>query len=443
MEQLNKTIDNINEEIKEFKIDNQVKVQALEQKNADLEKKNEDFAKEIAELKKENLENARQISEFSIRNENKKDGSTEVECKYMSDMDSLLRGFAQGVCEIKTASKENVEKLAMIQARDRHLSDENLEKKYVKSILADMAGTAFPALEVKTMNTSSGTDGGFLITPPTKLPNFQNRNEKLGLNQLVDIVSTSSNMAEVTILRESEDGFWEGEMGSDKSLNPGVDKVSIPTSIVKGVVPQTRTFMEDYDGNVYNFLFPYLNESLNKAIERALFTGDGVNSRPMGIANYEELPENVDYEAGKIKTVSVSTEAALIDEIIRQGILSKVDNPVVVMNPKTLASIALQKDSDGRPLIQPSIYVDGVKYTIGGMPIITSDKCPTFDAVGSKAVFIGDFRRAYVLLKRTGRVVDFEFRPNSNKEIINYMLRERSGGRVRGFESFVIIKKGN
>lgn len=439
MEDLNKTINQVVEEVKNFKSGNDTKMEALEKKNADLEQKNADFAKEIEELKKENLENARKISEFSVKAESSNDNEEHaIEMKYLSDFDNILRNFARGNREIKSECLENAEKLAHILAKKQGFGNAELEQKFVKSSMPEDKNS-FPILEVK-LNTFTGSEGGFAISNPKRLPAYRPYGERTSLYSLVEKVSTSNNTAEVLAVREGEDGFWEGEMGSDKTNSINFGKISIGTSIVKGVVPLTRTFVEDFDGNLYSFLYPLMEEKLNNAIERVLFTGDGAFNKPKGLAQYGELGANEEYDLNKFRTVSVNSMADFVDGLVQYSIINKAAKKDIMVHPTTLAAMLLLKDKQDRPLVQPNLLMDGARYMIAGMNIYVSDFCPDFSISGNKFAFMGDFRRAYTVVERTGKTVEFTPYENNN-ETIKYMLRQRVGGGVKGFDSLVVFKK--
>lgn len=444
MEEVTKNIEAVAKEVKEFTNGNNSKMEALEKKNAELEQKNADFSKQIEELKKENVDIARKISEISIKSINPHDGSNEVEKKYFANLDQVLRNFAKGFPGIKSEYQENAKKYAIILAKKQNLGDEEREQKYVKDLMEDANDVAFPLLECKdsfnAQSTYVGTDGGVAIAPAKRLPLYKIESEKTGLYQLVNKVPTSSNMAERLVTRAVQEGFWDSEFGSDKTINFGFDKVSIGTSIVKGVVPLTRTFVEDYQGNLYSYLYPMLTESLNNAIEKALFIGDGVNGKPKGIAMYGELGDKEEYALNKFKTVSVNTESDLLDAIFEYSVLAKTTKKDLMMHSSTLAKLLSIKDSKGRPLVQPNVFMDGAKWKIAGMNVYTSDFCPDFSASGNKSVFLGDFSKAYDVVERTSKLVEFAPQANNN-EIIKYMLRQRVGGGAKGFDSLVVFKK--
>ncbi len=449
MEEINTNIKNIVDEVKSFKEDNVKKIEALEQKNADMEKKYNEALQEINDLKKENLENARQISDFykvSIKNDQ---GNDEIQKKYLSNLDQVLRDFASGKAEIKSEYLENAEKCAKMLAKSMNLANEDMEKKYVKSAMQDVTSTQFPVLDLnikaQAQSTYVGSDGGFGITPAKKLPDYTANKTKKCLYDLVEKVSTSTNQAEVLASDASNEGFWEDEFGSDKTSNVSQGKIIIPTSIVKGSVPLTRTLVEDYNGNIYTYLYPLLDESLTNAVERALFTGNATQGKPKGISQYDELSEaelkkESPYVVGKFKTMVANDAEELISAIVKANITMSTNNNVVVMNPMTLAEILDVKDSQGRPLVQPNMLLEGAVYMINGMNVYTSIYCPKFTDTGSKAVYVGNFSKAYTFVQRTGRTIEFNPYANNN-EIIHYMLRQRCGGAAKGFDSLTIIKK--
>lgn len=429
-------------EVKDFTINSNSKIEKLEKKSDELENNTNNFAKQIEQLKRENLEISNRVEEISVKSTNPLDGSGEIEKKYLSNLDEVFRNFAYGNPEIKSEFLENAEKYATILAKRSNLANEAREQKFVKASMIDASHTAFPILEVKSsaQNTYTGTDGGFAVAPAKRLPTYEIYGEKIGLYNLANKVPTTTNQVERLVTRAVEKGFWESEFGSDKKIGFGMDKITIGTSIVKGSVPMARTFVEDYQGNLYSYLYPSLTETLNNSIEEALFIGNGVNGMPRGIAMYSELGDDETYAINKLKTVSVSDASDLLNNIIKYSVLGKTAKKDLLMNNATLAELLLLKDSEGRPLVQPNMLMDGAKWKIGGMNVYVSDFCPDFNTSGNKAVFLGDFNRAYDVVERTGKVVEYNPYFNNN-EVIHYMLRQRVGGAVKGFDSLIVFKK--
>lgn len=425
MEEVTKNIANLSEDVKSFAKENNAKMENLE--------------KEITELKKENLDNARKISEISVKNVNPTDGSASIQSKYFSDMDEVLRGYAQGRTEIKGEFLENARNLARIYARKSNLGSEQREEKFVSDCFLDVKGSAFPVLEVKAQNTYSNVDGGVLIAPAKRDKVYVPEGNDISLLNLVRRIPTTANMLEVPEETANSEGFFEGENGSTETGYNNYGLISIGTGIAKGVRELTRTMVEDYNGNIYSYLYPRLVSSLNEAIERAIIVGDGNNGRPKGIATYGESADDK-YEVGKIKTVSANDVEGLSDAIRRQVILCKAKRKSIVMNRTTFADLMDLKDNSKKPLLQPQIATEGPIYSLYGYNVYLSDYCPTFQASGSKAVFIGDFEKAYTVVERTGAVVEFAPSQNNNEKI-RYILRQRIGGGMVGFDSVVAIKK--
>lgn len=119
-------------------------------------------------------------------------------------------------------------------------------------------------------------------------------------------------------------------------------------------------------------------------------------------------------------------------------------NATWLMNKKTFTAIRKLKQgtngADKYLLWTPEIIGGRLTNTLMGAPVRKCSAMPVM-AARSLAVVYGDIRAAYVIVDRVGLSIMRD--PYTNKPYVNFYTRKRTGGGIRNYQAFKVLKMGS
>ena len=299
-------------------------------------------------------------------------------------------------------------------------------------------------LEVKAkLTTQSDPDGGYLV--PEEMSGTIDR--VLGtvsiMRQLATVMPIGTSVYKKLVNMGGAGSGWVGEEESRaETSTPPLRELLFTVMELYANPATTQTMLDDGIIDVAGWLADEVNITFAEQEGAAFLTGNGVK-RPRGLLNYDTVA-NASYAWGKIGfTVSGAAAAfaasspgdAFIDLYygLKQGYRQ---NSSWLMSDAVMAAGRKFKDGQGNYLWAPPTAPEAPS-TVLGKRVVTDDNMPGLGA-GNFPVAFGDFRRAYLILDRTGIRVLRD--PYTNKPYVHFYTTKRVGGGVANFEAIKLMK---
>lgn len=296
--------------------------------------------------------------------------------------------------------------------------------------------SAISRLELKSLNTGTGSEGGH-VAPPE-------------LDRLIEArLMAASPMRQIATVRQTSAGVyrkpvglgaaaqWVGEEAArTETTVTGLDLLEFPAGELYAMPAATQTLLEDSYADIDAWLADEVEVAFAAQESAAFVSGNGTN-RPRGFLNYTRVAE-ASHVWGQIGSVAGDfTAANAADQLIDLIYAPKSQfraNGRFVMNRRTVSSVRKLKDGDGRYIWQPGS--GGEPATIMGYPVTEMEDMPNIGA-GNAAIAFGDFKRFYLITDRQGARVLRD--PFSAKPYVLFYTTKRVGGGVQNFDAVKVM----
>lgn len=296
--------------------------------------------------------------------------------------------------------------------------------------------SAIARLDVKSLNTGTGSEGGY-VAPPE-------------LDRLIEArLMAASPMRQIATVRQTSAGVyrkpvglgaeahWVGETAQrDETDVNGLALLEFPAGELYAMPAATQTLLEDAYADIDAWLADEVEIAFAAQESAAFVSGDGVG-KPKGFLDYTITPE-ASHAWGQVGSVAGNfTAANAADQLIDLIYAPKSQfraNGRFVMNRRTVSDVRKLKDSEGRYLWQPG--TGGEAATLMGYPITEMEDMPGIGA-GNAAIAFGDFKRFYLIADRQGARVLRD--PFSAKPYVLFYTTKRVGGGVQNFDAVKVM----
>lgn len=296
--------------------------------------------------------------------------------------------------------------------------------------------SAISRLELKSLNTGTGSEGGH-VAPPE-------------LDRLIEArLMAASPMRQIATVRQTSAGVyrkpvglgaaaqWVGEeTARTETAVTGLDLLEFPAGELYAMPAATQTLLEDSYADIDAWLADEVEVAFAAQESAAFVSGNGTN-RPRGFLNYTRVAE-ASHVWGQIGSVAGDfTASNAADQLIDLIYAPKSQfrgNGRFVMNRRTVSSVRKLKDGDGRYIWQPGS--GGEPATIMGYPVTEMEDMPNIGA-GNAAIAFGDFKRFYLITDRQGARVLRD--PFSAKPYVLFYTTKRVGGGVQNFDAVKVM----
>ncbi|MFN7055848.1 phage major capsid protein [Hyphomonas sp.] len=291
-------------------------------------------------------------------------------------------------------------------------------------------------LEVKSLNTGSGAEGGH-VAPPE-------------LDRLIEArLMASSPMRQIATVRRTSAGVYRKPVGlgaeaqwiGETAARPvtdvaGLDLLEFPAGELYAMPAATQTLLEDAYADIDAWLADEVEIAFAAQESAAFVSGNGVG-RPKGFLTYD-IVNDASHVWGKVGSVPGDfTDEDAADQLIDLIYAPKSRfraNGRFVMNRRTVSAIRKLKDADGRYLWQPG--TGGEPSTVKGYPVTEIEDMPDIGE-DNVAIAFGDFRRFYLIADRQGARVLRD--PFSAKPYVLFYTTKRVGGGVQNFDAVKVM----
>lgn len=291
-------------------------------------------------------------------------------------------------------------------------------------------------LEQKALSVGTDADGGYLVTPQVSENMTRKIFETSPLRQLASVATISSDSLEIIEDNEEAGAAWAASevAAVTESTTPQIGKITIDAYELVAQPKATQKLIDDASVDIEAWLTQKLAEVFSRRENTAFITGDGT-AKPKGILAYA-----AGTGANQIEQLNSGTSAVVTaDSLIRLFYALKDEyarNATFLMNRSTAQAVRLLKDTTNQYIWNPGLAA-GTPDTLMGVPVALASDMPV-PAANALSVAVGDFRRAYQIVDRTG--VRILRDPYTEKPFVKFYSTKRVGGQVINFEALKILK---
>lgn len=283
--------------------------------------------------------------------------------------------------------------------------------------------------EIKTLNTESGPDGGFLV--PTPIDNEIVKK----IIEMSDVRAVARTMPMGKLLRVPirstlVTSGWQGETQTGISSTSKYAAKELVAKTLMVTVPITRQELEDAAFDMSTQVATDVAIEFARKEGEAFVNGAGTPTVPQG---FMQDPDIESFNSGVADDIT-------FDSILNlPGQLKTGYNPIFAFNRRTRARIRQLKDSVGNYLWQVGNVAAGVPNQLDGYNYVSWINMPDIGA-GTSPVIFGDFYRGYYIGDRQGMFVIRDDYTQKNKNIVEFMFNKRTDGIVVLSEAFKKLK---
>lgn len=256
------------------------------------------------------------------------------------------------------------------------------------------------------------------------------------LRQLASVATISSDSLEIIEDNDEAGAAWGASETAavTESTSPQIGKITIDAYELVAQPKATQKLIDDASVDIEAWLTQKLTEVFSRRENTAFITGDG-SAKPKGILAYV-----AGTGANQIEQLNSGTSAVVTaDSLVRLFYALKDEyarNATFLMNRSTAQAVRLLKDTTNQYIWNPGLAM-GTPNTLMGVPVTLASNMPV-PAASSLSVAVGDFRRAYQIVDRTG--VRILRDPYTEKPFVKFYSTKRVGGQVINFEALKILK---
>ncbi|MBN67164.1 MAG: phage major capsid protein [Rickettsiales bacterium] len=302
-----------------------------------------------------------------------------------------------------------------------------------KGMDAGLEGLHTKALSV---GGGSGEDGGYLVTPAMSERVAQIINEISPLRELASVTTISTDALDVVEDNELPAAAWVGESATRSDTTTAqIGKHTISTFEMYAQPKATQKLIDDASIDIEAWLAERVGEKF-AALEAAAFVSGNGTSAPKGILSYA-----AGTASGEIEQIDSGTNGVVsADGLVKLYYALKDEyakNATFVMNRASIQAVRLLKESTtDQYLWQPGL-ASGTPDTLMGVPVRAAADMPV-PTTDSLSVAVGDFKRTYQIVDRTGiRVLRDPF---TDKPFVKFYTTKRVGGEVINTEAVKLLK---
>ena len=383
-------------------------------------------------------ENFKQINDQRLAEVERKGAADPLTLEQLSKLNTTLDQYKGRVDRLETEMERPGLGFEM-KAEGFAARQEPLVAEYKKAFcgyLRKGMDAGLEALESKALSIGSDPDGGYLVTSAMSGTIAKTITENSPMRALASVETISSDALEIIQDYDRAAAGWTTETGAvSETTTPQIAKAIIPLFELYAQPKATQKLVDDSAIDIEAWLSQKVGEVFYNKENAAYISGNGT-SQPKGILSYAA---GVNF--GQIEQVNSGSDAVVTsDGLIRLYYALKEDyaqRATFLMNRSTLQGVRLMKlSTTNQYLWQPGL-ASGTPDTLLGVPVMQAVDMP-IAASASLSVAVGDFRRAYQIVDRSGIRVLRD--PYTEKPFVKFYTTKRVGGAVVNFEALKIMK---
>ena len=367
----------------------------------------------------------------------------EVIRPFVDDVNTALKGFEGKAATLESVIHELKEEQAALRRGALFGGGGTVEGK--SGGLTVEEKTALVSF-VKGMDGLTGPNGGFNV-PETIASDIEAQVLKLSpVRSVADVrVTDTPNYKLLVNLRGTGSG-WVGETDTRSvTSTPTLASIEPPLGTVYSLAEVSEELIEDFAGNIEQFLSQDVSEHLAEKESAAFISGDGTNKPKGFLASTIVASGDATRTFGDLQYIPTGAAATLGTDLPGK-LLAMIfamkagyrQNAAAAWMASTAVVQALTelKDTEGRPLYIPS-YREGVPGTLIGFPMVEAEHMPAV-ASGAFPMAFGNWQRGYTIADRSGLRILRD--PYTKKGFVQFYVHKRVGGVVRNSDAIKVLK---
>ncbi|GFZ83659.1 phage capsid protein [Rickettsiales bacterium] len=334
--------------------------------------------------------------------------------------------------------KERVRKIELSMQRpgfgpsdsDYHVLDEDMAeyKSAFRSYLRSGTEGPLRRLQTKTLSNERDADGGYFVDPAAAEEMSKAALEGSPIRQLATVQNISTASLEVLEDYTSPTVDWSGATDvviSGNTNTPRINRKTITVNELYANPKITQQLLDDASVDVEEWLIKKVGQAFAAKESEGFIKGDGA-LKPEGI-----LTRTNSRSSDYIKRIKSGTNGSItVDNLIKMYYDLKEDyisGAAFLMNRATTQLIRTLKHPTSNTYIwQPNMTM-GTTDTILGLPVYQAADMMA-PATNSLSVVLGDFKRGYMIVDRSGVSVLRD--PYTSKPMVTFYITKRVGGAV-------------
>lgn len=294
----------------------------------------------------------------------------------------------------------------------------------------------------------AGTDanGGYLVPEAQATEIIKLASNGNPMRELATVKTISGDSYPFLVRSTGAGASWTTETGTRSATGtPTYAERRITPFEIYANPPISQQLLEDAAFDAEAEVNDAVAEEIRNQENDKFFNGTG-SSEIQGILAGTTV-DDASWVDGKTGIITAASATAVTgDELIDLQDALHDDyqaNATWLMNKKTFTAIRKLKQgtngADKYLLWTPEIIGGRLTNTLMGAPVRKCSAMPAM-AASSLAVVYGDIRAAYVIVDRVGLSIMRD--PYTNKPYVNFYTRKRTGGGIRNYQAFKVLKMG-
>ena len=305
--------------------------------------------------------------------------------------------------------------------------------------------TGLRGFEKKNMSSVTGPDGGFLVPIPAEREILRRMSGGSPLRALATVRETSTATFKRAFSTTGPAAGWAAETAARPRTNqPVLADMTFPTMELYAMPSATQTLLDDAAVDLEQWLGEEIETVFAEQESAAFVSGDGT-TRPQGFLTPQKVP-NATASWGRIGYLTTGAAGALpaahpsdlLVDLVHSLRAGYRQNASFAMTRRTQSVIRKLKTTTGEYLWQPPTMPGGAA-SLMNFPLIELEDMPEI-AADSFSIAFADFRRAYLIVDRTGIRVLRD--PYSTKPFVLFYVTKRVGGGVQDFDAIKLLRFG-
>jgi HK97 family phage major capsid protein/HK97 family phage prohead protease len=337
------------------------------------------------------------------------EGADDMPLDTASELDAKLTKALDRIADLE--AKENT-----IPAQAK--ADEPTLEQKAFAALTRFGKETMGAEEIKALNSSIETAGGFLVPEDFRAELVKTVTETSPMRQVARITNTGRDELILPKRVSKLAGGWTAELADRLESEPQYGQIKIPVYELGVFTHVSNQNLEDSAFDMQAELTTDFGESFGEMESAAFISGDGIG-KPTGILTNADIPVTASAAAGVADADDLITTFYKVKASYR-------NRGAWMMNSDMLAEVRKLKTASGDYIWRESL-ADGQPATILGRPVYEAPDMPS-PVANAKAVIFGDFNRAYRIVQRLDISVLRDPYTQARKSAIRFVARQRVGG---------------
>lgn len=297
---------------------------------------------------------------------------------------------------------------------------------------------------VAQVNQTTNADGGYLSLPEIDSEISRVAEKTVAMRRLANIKTIGRASYVKNINKGGVTAGWvaEAESRTGNTATPAMAQIEIFAREIFSLPGATQETLDDLGFDVAAWLAEECGTAFADTEDAAFISGDGAG-KPKGFLA-QTMVADASYAWGKIGFIASGKAGAFADTAPADKIIDLIhalkakyrNGASFLTNDLTLAQIRKIKDGQNNYLWQPS-FQPGIPDRLAGYPCEVSDNMPDI-AANSYSIAFGNWKQGYQIVDRKG--VRILADPYTTKGIVSFYTYKRVGGDVLNFEAIKVMK---